>query len=85
MSTMGEPPADGLNATATIDKGKGVEQPPSNVHATSSTEAAYDTQMVDTEQPDTTETPQPPPINPKLCGVCYKQPGKYKCPRCQMP
>jgi hypothetical protein len=22
---------------------------------------------------------------PKLCGVCGTQPGKYKCPRCTMP
>lgn len=32
----------------------------------------------------------PPPSEPKaaaarLCGVCEKEPGKYKCPRCTMP
>ncbi|KAK4115783.1 hypothetical protein N656DRAFT_826922 [Canariomyces notabilis] len=31
--------------------------------------------------------PSPPAKKPepKLCGVCSAQPGKYKCPRCSMP
>lgn len=31
--------------------------------------------------------PSPPRKRPepKLCGVCGTQPGKYKCPRCSMP
>ncbi|KAK3297615.1 uncharacterized protein B0H64DRAFT_128126 [Chaetomium fimeti] len=32
------------------------------------------------------EPPSPPrKPEPKLCGVCGAQPGKYKCPRCSMP
>ncbi|OIW27292.1 hypothetical protein CONLIGDRAFT_704989 [Coniochaeta ligniaria NRRL 30616] len=30
------------------------------------------------------DTPTPPPKAPKICGVCDKEPGKYKCPRCGM-
>jgi len=31
--------------------------------------------------------PSPPrkKPEPKLCGVCGTEPGKYKCPRCSMP
>lgn len=28
--------------------------------------------------------PKPKP-KPKLCGICDKQDGKYKCPRCSLP
>lgn len=40
-------------------------------------------------QPDaTSETVgegTPPKPQPKLCGICEKQEGKYKCPRCSIP
>ncbi|KAK4455707.1 hypothetical protein QBC34DRAFT_73528 [Podospora aff. communis PSN243] len=29
--------------------------------------------------------PPPPKPDPKLCGICNKEPGKYKCPQCFMP
>ncbi|KAK4233240.1 hypothetical protein C8A03DRAFT_19646 [Achaetomium macrosporum] len=34
---------------------------------------------------DAEQSPQPNKPDPKLCGVCGTQPGKYKCPRCSMP
>lgn len=27
----------------------------------------------------------PPKPQPKMCGICEKEPGKYKCPRCSIP
>ncbi|KAK4162208.1 protein HIT1, partial [Cladorrhinum sp. PSN259] len=66
------------------------------VSAQSSTEAPEST-TVTTEPPTTKQEPEngtkidsPPPRQkpePKLCGVCQTQPGKYKCPRpgCFMP
>ncbi|KAB5586076.1 hypothetical protein GE09DRAFT_1073233 [Coniochaeta sp. 2T2.1] len=30
------------------------------------------------------ETMSPPAKTPRICGVCDKEPGKYKCPRCGM-
>lgn len=35
---------------------------------------------------DDSDVPPPPKPEPKLCGICSNQPGKYKCPRpgCQL-
>ncbi len=37
---------------------------------------------------DAAAEPSSPPqkkSEPRLCGVCGTQPGKYKCPRCSLP
>lgn len=33
---------------------------------------------------ESTETASQPAKSQKICGVCDKEPGKYKCPRCGM-
>ncbi|KAK4122727.1 hypothetical protein N657DRAFT_691210 [Parathielavia appendiculata] len=35
--------------------------------------------------PDADPSSPPKKLEPKLCGVCGIQPGKYKCPRCSVP
>lgn len=42
-------------------------------------EAQHDATTTENE-----EVPPPKP-QPKLCGICEKQEGKYKCPRCSIP
>lgn len=35
------------------------------------------------EQLEADNLPEKP--KPKLCGICEKEDGKYKCPRCSLP
>jgi hypothetical protein len=37
------------------------------------------------DNPDAEPSPPRKKPEPKLCGVCGTQPGKYKCPRCSLP
>lgn len=80
-----------IRSTPTVDGEKANGQSPSNDHSAPKTDASNDVQEVDSEEPQPeaeTSSPSPPPPptrDPKLCGVCHAQPGKYKCPRCQMP
>lgn len=41
------------------------------------------TDDVAAEQPTEENLPAKP--KPKLCGICEKEGGRYKCPRCSLP
>lgn len=47
-------------------------------------EAQHDAATHDATTAEIEEVPPPKP-QPKLCGICEKQEGKYKCPRCSIP
>ncbi|KAG6360328.1 hypothetical protein INS49_011385 [Diaporthe citri] len=46
-------------------------------------EAQHDVTTHDAPTAEIEEVPPPKP-QPKLCGICEKQEGKYKCPRCSI-
>jgi hypothetical protein len=37
------------------------------------------------DNPDAEPSPPRKKPEPKLCGICGTEPGKYKCPRCSLP
>jgi len=45
-------------------------------------EITPDTASTNTLDIDTGSAAPPPVRDPRICGVCNKEPGKYKCPRC---
>lgn len=47
-------------------------------------EAQHDATTHDATSAEVDELPPPKP-QPKLCAICEKQEGKYKCPRCSIP
>lgn len=47
-------------------------------------EVQHDAATHDATTAEIEEVPPPKP-QPKLCGICEKQEGKYKCPRCSIP
>lgn len=83
--TSEEPPIAMAQPAPVIQAVQVIEAPESLDQATIST--SYD---------DTSPTPEPTrytieqdtkdqPRKDKLCSVCEKDPGRYKCPRCSLP
>lgn len=59
------------------------EAPPCDKNAEGDTAEHEDAQRDATTE--TVDEVPPPKPQPKLCGICEKEPGKYKCPRCSIP
>lgn len=51
---------------------------------TTADNATVQANIPDIAAEEVTPTPAPKP-QPKLCGICEAEPGKYKCPRCALP
>ncbi|KAH6850878.1 hypothetical protein B0I37DRAFT_123567 [Chaetomium sp. MPI-CAGE-AT-0009] len=85
--TLGQDGANGIGAMPTAENGSPV--PPSLMLDVLSPERTAPRVADPVANPGSGSDAEPssPPRKPepKLCGVCGAQPGKYKCPRCSMP
>ncbi|KAK3946088.1 protein HIT1 [Diplogelasinospora grovesii] len=71
------------SALSAVQKNTNAEpEPQPHETTTSAAPASGDGITSDDAPPDNTA---PQTRAPKLCGVCNKEQGKYKCPRCTMP
>lgn len=76
-SDVPQPPATENAAVANESESPG----PEIVETTKTAEPAEPQDAPSIEEPE----PEKHKPKPKLCGICDKEQGKYKCPRCGLP